>query len=178
MRNIVLCLAIIMACSVTAADMQAITQHVPDAKKVGQGRYRYLLFNVYDAQLFAPGGAWHADQPYALVLSYLRYLRGDLIAKRSAEEIRKQGFEQEQILTEWQEKMTALFPDVNKNTSITGIRTEQGHTLFYFNDQFIGRIDDTQFSDLFFGIWLSEATTAPGLRRQLLGGTVQTDDTS
>ena len=43
---------------------------VPNAQKVGEGRLTYLFWDVYDATLYAPAGAWDNDKPFALQLSY------------------------------------------------------------------------------------------------------------
>ena len=41
--------------------------------------------------------------------------------------------------------------------------------IYYFDEQPIGIIQDKQFGDAFLAIWLSENTSEPGLRKQLLG---------
>jgi hypothetical protein len=41
--------------------------------------------------------------------------------------------------------------------------------VFSFNGKPIGEIKDPEFARLFFGIWLSPQTSAPEMRRELLG---------
>lgn len=151
-----------------AASSPALEKYIPDAKLVGQGRLTYMVWQVYDAALFAPAGAWAADKPYALKLSYLRPLKGKKIADRSAEEMRKQGFTDEVKLATWHGQMREIFPDVDENTALTGIYTASGETVFYKNDQRIGAIKDPDFGKTFFNIWLSPKTSEPGLRAELL----------
>lgn len=149
--------------------MQYIAAQVPSAAVVGTARMRYLFWDVYDAELFAPAGVWASDEPYALSLTYLRSLKGAAIAQRSVEEMQQQGYNDQAKLAEWQQAMTELFPNVDKQSNLTGIRTATGDTVFYYNHEFLGAVQDPQFSQRFFAIWLSEKTSEPTLRQALLG---------
>ena len=128
-----------------------------DSNRVGKARLTYLFWDVYDAVL------------YALKLTYLRDLDGRDIAERSAKEMRKQGLKDEDKLAEWQSTMTAIFPDVSDGDVLTGEVNEDRHTRFFFNGEVVGNVDDPAFTRAFFGIWLSENTSEPEMREQLLG---------
>ena len=141
---------------------------VPHAQEVGGGRMTYLMFDVYDAALFAPEGHYDPNAPFALRLSYLRDLEGKDVAKRSIEEMRKQGFTDEVKLATWYSQLSAIFPDVHEGTVLTGIRTGDGETVFDEGGKEIGRIHDPEFTRAFFDIWLSPKTTDPELRAKLL----------
>ena len=59
---------------------------LPGARLVGQGRLTFFGLKVYDARLWAAPAfdpARFEQQPFALALSYLRGLKGPLIAERS-----------------------------------------------------------------------------------------------
>lgn len=144
---------------------------VPEAQKVGEGRLSYLFWDVYDATLYAPEGEWQVDRPFALQLSYLREIEGKKIADRSVEEIREQGFTDEVKLATWHAQMRKIFPNVDKGMTLTGVYTGNGETVFYHDNEEVGRIKSSEFSRAFFNIWLSEDTSAPDLRRKLLGAT-------
>ncbi len=159
--------------SPAAADLDTTRQVIPNAELVGEGRLSYLLWDVYDAKLYAPDGDWRSDGPFALSLNYLMDIRSAKIADRSTLEIRNQGFQDEAALTRWNDQMRAIFPDVEKNSVLTGVKTTAGHTRFYYNSKFIGEITDPLFGTHFFAIWLSENTTEPSLRNQLLGEAIQ-----
>ena len=151
------------------AETKSVLQHVPDAQKVGAGRFSVLLWDVYDATLYAPDKRYDAVQPYALKLVYLLELNGADIAERSIEEMRKQGFKDDAKLSKWQKAMEKLFPDVKEGSVLTGIRDANGDALFYFDEAFIGSIKDKAFTERFFAIWLAKNTSEPALRKQLLG---------
>ncbi len=146
-----------------------IQNYVPNAKICGKDRYTYIMFDVYDATLYAPQGQWIDNEPYALTLRYLRSLKGKKIAQRSAEEMRKIGFKDEIKLAGWYSQMKEIFPDVRKGNTLTGIYTPGQETRFYKDDKHIGTIQDPAFGRWFFGIWLAEKTSAPEFRQNLIG---------
>ncbi len=155
--------------SPASADMSIISRDVPKAQKVGAGRLEFLFWSVYDATLYAPGGTFSPQRPFALRLDYLIPLSGADIADRSIEEMKKQGADDEDQLAAWREQMAAIFPDVDSGVALTGVRDVMGHTYFYRNNTAIGSIKDPNFTARFFGIWLDADSSEPKLRQQLLG---------
>jgi hypothetical protein len=143
-----------------------------DMNLIGEARMEVLFWDVYDARLYAPSNSWSPEQPFALVLTYLLDLKGERIAERSIQEIRKQGFDDELTLARWYEMLAGIIPDVGDGDEIVGVSDSLGHTRFYLNGELIGEIREPEFTDRFFGIWLSELTSDPELRRNLLGGNV------
>ena len=135
---------------------------------VGQARLTVLLFKVYDATLYAPKGRYQANQPFVLTLRYLREFKGEKIAQRTVEEMRKQGFMNEAKLASWLRTMNALFPDVQPGVELSAVRLPSGATDFYQGEQPIGQVQDPEFGKQFFAIWLGEKTSEPVMRRQLL----------
>lgn len=140
----------------------------PDLAVVGQGTFDWFVFRVYDAWLWAPEGRWTPDARHVLDLRYARDLRGDAIAARSVEEMRKLGAEEAQLAA-WGPLMQAAFPDVGEGDRLTGEFLPGGVTRFYFNGVLQAEINDPEFGPAFSGIWLAPGTSAPRLRQQLLG---------
>lgn len=149
---------------------EPVSAYVPAAAITGQARMTYMFFDVYDAALYAPEGRWSAEGPYALTLTYLRNINGRAIADRSAEEMRGQGFADEIKLAAWHGQMLQIFPDVKNGTKLTGIHVPGQETRFYQDGVLIGRVRDPDFGRHFFGIWLSQRSSAPQLRARLLAG--------
>ncbi len=162
-------LVAIMAAPAAHANIDVVGKYIPKAQVVGEGRMTYLFWDVYDAKLYAPQGKWQGDRPFALRLDYLRSFAAKDIAKRTLQEMRNQGFRDEAVLDRWYQDMIRIFPDVDSSTSLIGIRDQRGHAVFYQGHTRLGVIDDPQFTDLFFDIWLDTDTTAPDLRQSLLG---------
>ncbi len=170
MRNVIRTACVLAMIGITPAfATEQLNQYVPGAQQVGEGRFSFFLWDVYDAALFAPNGQWKEGKPFALRLTYLRDLEGKKIADRSAEEIRGLGFRDEVKLADWHSQMKGIFPDVSANISLTGIYTSEGESIFFEDNKEIGRITDPEFGRYFFNIWLSKNTSAPELRKKLLG---------
>jgi hypothetical protein len=148
-----------------------VAEAVPGAVFSGSARMRFLGFDVYDSSLWvAPGfkATNYAQSALILELTYLRSLGGQAIAKRSISEMRRSGpisAEQEQ---RWLTAMQQCFPDVKSGDRITGVHNPLAGARFWFNGLARAPINDAEFSRMFFGIWLSSATSEPALRTALL----------
>jgi len=145
-----------------------LSDYRQEANQVGTARLSVMFWDVYDATLYAPEDTYHPQKSFALQLNYLMDFSGKDIAERSVEEMRKQGFDDEMKLAAWYSQMRDLFPDVEEGTSLTGIYQPQKPTAFYVGDTRLGEIKDPQFGKYFFDIWLSQKTSEPEIRRNLL----------
>lgn len=146
----------------------AVFEQLPALGLVGHGRFQFLWMDIYTAALWTSGGEYSPDAPLALAIRYARELDGTAIAERSTDEMRSLGVDDEAALADWDRQMKAIFPDVRAGDQLTGVRTADGATHFYLNDEFLAAVEDPRFARLFFGIWLDENSSAPELRRALL----------
>lgn len=146
---------------------------LPDARLAGSGAFRWFGLKIYDAELWAGKDGVSAENfnnaPYALDLRYARHLEGRKIAEASIDEISKLGIGTPAQKKAWLASMTALFPDVEKDSRITGVYAPGQPTRFYLNDDVLGVIADPEFGKAFFSIWLHPKTSEPALRRSLMG---------
>ncbi|MEW9797161.1 chalcone isomerase family protein [Alteromonas sp. CYL-A6] len=153
--------------NVASAMPSVVVSNVDNAAPVGEAMFTYYFWDVYQATLYAPQGDWPAT-PYALALTYQRDFEGKAIAEKSIEEMRKQGLSDEQKARRWLELMASLFPDVGEDETLVGVVTPEQHTRFYKGDELLGEVEDKEFTERFFAIWLSEKTSEPDFRNQLL----------
>lgn len=143
-----------------------------DLRTFGTARMRFWGLDIYDARLWAGAAfqsAAYAQTPFALELQYARSLSGKAIAERSLQEMQRQGAIPPEQATRWLAAMERAFPDVKAGDRIVGAHTPGSGARFWHNGQPRAGLRDTEFSQRFFGIWLSEATSEPKLRAQLLG---------
>ena len=144
---------------------------LPGARLVGQTRLTVWGFEVYDARLWAPAGfnaAGFAASPLALELNYLRDFQAADIAERSLKEMRRSQPISEAQAAQWKAELIRVLPNVRKGDRITGVHRPGQGAAFWVNGRPGGEILDAGFARLFFGIWLSPATSEPKMRDALL----------
>ncbi len=145
---------------------------LPGAQLTGQGLLRVWGFQVYRSRLWVQPGfqaSDYASHGLALELEYLRAFKGADIARRSLEEMRGIGNFPAEQGERWARALAALMPDVAPGDRLLGLHRPGQGAHFFHDGRDLGRIDDPQFSRLFFGIWLHPNTSAPALRQALLG---------
>jgi hypothetical protein len=144
---------------------------LPGARLAGSARFRFWGFDVYNASLWVrPGFQPHdfARHTFALELDYQRDFTGEAIAGRSIDEMRRIGRFTDAQALEWRNALHVALPDVKKGDRIAGLHVPGAGARFLLNGKLFGEVRDPAFAPLFFGIWLSPATSEPGLRQSLL----------
>lgn len=140
-----------------------------DWRLQGQGEMRWFGFRLYQASLWAPGGRWQPEQPYALELRYSRDIPSARLVQASIEEMQRLGNADDARLLRWQVELERVFPDVRSGDVIHGVHLPQRGAEFYHQGRLTGRIEDVDFARAFFAIWLDPRTREPALRASLLG---------
>ncbi len=161
---------LVMVLCLTMIVPVASAEGIPESHRlVGSGRLTVWFWDIYNIQLWAPEGQYRPDKPFALELQYLRSVDRKTIAETSLEEIQQQVNLELDVLADWQMQLIQVFPDIQKGDRLIGLYDPQMPSQFFLNGKLIGVIDDAVLSRHFFDIWLSEETSKPQLRLQLLG---------
>lgn len=135
----------------------------------GQGEYKWMFLSIYEAKLLADRGSDLYTKPLVLELKYQRDFKGKDIVDQSIKELLSAGHEKTQM-EEWRSKLLEIFPDVKEGDTIEAHFAPEKGILFRLNSaKELGRIADFGFSKKFLDIWLGERTSAPELRKKLLG---------
>jgi len=139
----------------------------------GKGNYRWFGIKLYEAYLWQEKGV-RADKAlldgrFILELVYARDLQGERIAASSIDEIRKLNLGSPDQHAVWLSLMRQVFPDVQEGTRLSGVYQAGQGVRFYRDGVLLKEINDAEFARAFFSIWLDERTSAPNLRKQLLG---------
>jgi hypothetical protein len=142
---------------------------VPNLQLLGYGRFRKLLWDVFDASLWVSGDSWSLNQTFVLELRYARDVKGADIVDGTRDQWKHLGYNDQARQTEWLAQLSAIFPDVKKGDQLAGVYLPGRETRFFHNGQPIGEISDPEFGRHFFAIWLDEKTSQPMLRAHLLG---------
>lgn len=157
-------------------DQAADPSPAPDAglRPAGQGLLRFMGFDVYRARLWVGQGFRsheYAAHPLALELEYFRAFTAQAIARRSIEEMRRVGTFEDADAQRWRETLQTALTDVKPGDRLVGVYRPGVGVQFRLNGRGLGELADPEFARLFFGIWLSPATSQPALRRSLLAAT-------
>lgn len=161
---------LLAALALPAAGAPALPRLPFESTRVGQGSLNLFGFHLYDATLWAPGGRWRADAPYALEFVYARSFAGGTLASSTIGEIRRQRRLDPASLPAWEGRLKALLPDVRPGDRLAAVRLPGKGVAFHAGPRALGQIEDEAFAESFFAIWLDPATRRPDLRARLLGG--------
>ncbi|MDK2124731.1 chalcone isomerase family protein [Parachitinimonas caeni] len=144
---------------------------VNPAQRAGGGDFRWFGFRIYTAELWTSRLPFDASQPYALRLTYHRAISRDQFVDTSLDEIKRTRSEppDPERLKRWRSLMQSAFVDVAPNDQITGLHLPGRGVRFYYQDRQTADINDAEFAQAFFAIWLSPASRDQDLRNSLLG---------
>lgn len=145
---------------------------VPNLETVGQGSYRYMLWQLYDARLASSDGSfvnYEQSTPLLLELTYKRNISRDQFIKATIDEWKKLKQSSSEQQQQWAEQLAKLWQDVKKGDRLAAVLLPDNTVEFYFNGSKTGVLADEAFGPAFFNIWLDSATSAPKLREQLTG---------
>jgi Chalcone isomerase-like len=157
--------------------LATINERLPEAKlsgmePLGHGKLSFFGLHIYDATLYTPSKDFSLEKlteaRLALALRYAREIDGIKIAERTESEIAKQKSASENERADWLAQLKVLIPNVKKGDVLTGAYAPNQGTGFYLNGKLLGEIKGARFAQSFFGIWLAENTSQPGLRKALL----------
>lgn len=140
---------------------------VKDLKTVGSGTFNFLFWKIYDISLLTSTGEYQqGEQPLALEITYAQNIEGNQLVTSTIEEW-------ERMEISWQENWSSMlgdiFPNITEGDQLLLRVDENNNSNFYFNQQPIGVIEDSEFTDAFLAIWLSSNTRSQKLTRELTG---------
>lgn len=143
---------------------------VSSLNKQGEGEMNYLFWTLYQAEYFKNSSSTsdsHAKE--ALRITYQKSISRQALIDATHDQWVKLGYKDEQV-SGWLTSLSTIWPNVEPGDQLTLVVTPSGHSEFYLYDRMIGSVPDKKFGEAFLSIWLSENTSEPKLRKQLLGG--------
>lgn len=180
---------LLIACLVAPGLQAAEAPPWSNMTPVGQARLKVLFWSIYEATLYSGHSisgdnisdhsisassdknsdtrfSWPDTVPFALALEYQRDFSAADLVKETGRQWQAMGMT---VPENWLEQLQEILPDVKKGDSITLHVDDAGNSTFYINAREAGMIRDPEFSRQFSAIWLSDQTTQPAMRRQLIG---------
>jgi hypothetical protein len=149
---------------------QEVIQHLK-LQEVGQATFSVFFWDIYKSKLQTTSGSYPLQTSNDSLLYQIEYLMditsNDLIEK-TVEQWQHIGVPEHHYQA-YLPQLEGLWPDINKRDSLALLIHNQ-RSVFYYNGNYLGEITDPWFGSNFLAIWLSEKTSQPKLRRQLLKG--------
>ena len=171
MRNLLALIVALWAVQVIAASAKPteIAGVIKASTPYGGGEYHALWVHAYDAALWTDAKPWSFNAPFALSLTYHHAFSSSAIVDRTLSEMRRDPHVTGDMVERYREPLARVFPAVRPDDRITAVFQPPATVTFYHNGALTGTMAQPGFARPFFGIWLSEHTSAPDLRDQLLG---------
>lgn len=135
---------------------------------VGKAQFSVLFWDIYESNLYTASGEFEGiTPPLVFEINYQRNISKQELIERTREQWQELGL----LITQYEHfisPLNSLWPDIKQGDTLA-IKVAKDHSLFYFNNVYIGKIEDEKFAMIFLDIWLSKNTSQPKLRNQLLG---------
>ena len=142
---------------------------IDDLTEIGNARLKVLFWTIYDCYLYSEDGVYRGVEPnLTLRIDYRRRIRKEDLVAHTKIELQKQGLYTE-TTEPWLTALAGIWPDIEKGDRILLQVTESLASKFFFNGQLVGSISDPAFTERFVAIWLSENSSYPAQREQLIG---------
>lgn len=149
--------------------MPTLASPIAQLDRVGGATLRVLFWTIYDSKLYTPSGRYQGIEPQlALEVDYHRNVSAARLLEQTRAEWQKQGIYQPEH-ERWLDSLAAIWPDLRRGDVMVVRVDEQLASTFYLNGRLIGRLTDPVFTNNFLAIWLSENSSYPQLRKQLIG---------
>ena len=136
---------------------------------IGETTFSILFWDLYKSNLLTTSGKYPIEIEKDSILfniNYLTDISSEDLLNRTVEQWQHLGLapeDYEMYLSE----LGDIWPDIKDGDSLSLLVVE-GKSVFYFNQEYVGAINDQNFGQMFIDIWLSENTSQPDLRRELL----------
>lgn len=156
MRRLLAALAVFTVAAAPASARPAeVGRTLPGAQMVGDASYEVLSVRLFNAELWAEGGSFSWERPFALSLTYERSARAATLLNRSIREMSQRGAGNARTLAPLRAQLARCLPDVARGDRITGVSTGANTARFYHNGAERCEVRWPGFRRYFFGIWLA-----------------------
>jgi len=138
---------------------------------VGEAELKFFFWNVYEARLYSDSGnfVFLETKPFALELQYQRQFSSQQLVEETRKQWQAIGIDADsEDNTSRLRILETMLSDLDKGDVITRYVDTQGSSNFYYNGRLLGTIADSAFTGQFAAIWLSEKTTRPDFRDNLI----------
>lgn len=162
MRSMLIAMLISLAPGLASARPAEVARTLPQAQQVGAAHYSVLGFSMFDATLWAGGGRFSWEQPFAIEIRYRREFSARTLADRAIYEMGRE-------YASLRARLVQCFADVDAGDRIVGVSTGENTATFFHNGVHRCDLEAAGVRRPFFSIWLDRRGGERAFSRQLLG---------
>lgn len=136
----------------------------------GETTFSLLFWDLYKSKLMTTTG----DYPIAINneklifhIEYLADIKSSDLIERTIEQWKHIGLKENEY-QKYVNTLETIWPNIAEGDSLAMLMQKE-ESVFYYNDEYLGTIEDANFGQIFIDIWLSKNTSQPTLRAELLG---------
>lgn len=145
------------------------TLNIDAYQLIGSSKMTWFWFDLYHASFYTVTGKYHSGiYPKLLTIAYLRNIDADDLVSATIEQWQDLQYSKNDI-SRWRNVVSSLWPDIQKADTLSIEVISSDEARFFYNQQLLTSINSKGFADAFISIWISEKTSQPELRNQLLG---------
>ncbi len=138
-------------------------------EKVGEGDLRVFFFHIYRARLYSENGIYiNGKTPIYLELDYKRNVKKKDLLKHTKSELEDLSISHDDV-NSLMSSLNEIYIDIKANDKFGVLIKNNRFCSFYHNGSLRGEISNINLCDEFLSIWLSEETSKPRLRKNLIG---------
>ncbi len=154
--------------NITSSDNLTLNKH--NVKLVGEAQFKVLFWDIYKSRLYTKSGKFEQISPSLIFeITYQKEISKQELIDRTREQWQKMKISETEYKS-YIPTLKNLWPDISSGDKLA-LKVEENGSDFYFNNEYLGSIDNKQFATIFLGIWLAPNTTDPDFRAKLIGGT-------
>lgn len=165
---------IISTLLISSTSLKAEFEQPLNYQLIGHSELKTLWFNIYTARLWGPAKTTldtndhsHLQAPLLLQLRYQRNISRKKLLSYTKKQLKSHVDNLK--LTLWIQTLNSFLPNITKGEQLAFHQINQNLGRFYYQDKFIGEINDDMFAQLFIDIWLTDNSQYPQQARQLTG---------
>lgn len=139
-------------------------------KTVGKAKFSVLFWDIYNSTLYTQAGRYlhdNSSESLFFEIEYLKDITAEDLLERTAQQWEHLNVP-ELVYSKYLPALKTIWPDISSGDKLT-LFVQNQQSVFYFNHEKVGVIEEADFSKLFLDIWLSPNTSQTQLRKELLG---------
>ncbi len=163
--------SVFVASSPALSEPAKLGELISDMNKIGNASFKFIFWPVYDAELYAEQSSFNFTPlpSFVLTLNYQRSFNSEQIVKETEKQLREIDPNLPENFEPWLSRLNEILTDVSKGDSLSLYVDDDKNSSFYLNGDYLGSIEDKDFSQSFSAIWLARDDHYADFTRELTG---------